>query len=141
MRTNTLLSLAFLMVAGGALAGCGEEPIPASVSYERDIKPLMQARCIRCHGAGGMPNKEPGLPAWFVGNIGDTPKASSDLTTFESTKRNSGLFKLYIDPRAANPMGTPPSPAVPYLMPPPPAPPLTTREHDMLLKWAANPLP
>ncbi|MDB4983446.1 MAG: hypothetical protein JWM82_4198 [Myxococcales bacterium] len=140
MRTNVFLALA-LLLAGPTLAGCGEEPIPDLVSYDRDIKPLMEARCIRCHGAGGMPRTEPGLPTWFVGNYGDTPKMSSDLTTFESTKRNAGLFTLYINPRGANPMGTPPSPAVDYLMPPPPAPKLTTREHDMLLKWAADPRP
>jgi hypothetical protein len=150
MRTNALLSLSCLILAGVALAGCGEEPIPDTVSYVRDVKPLMEARCIRCHGAGGMQNKDPSLPAWFVGNYTDTPKGSSDLTTFESTMRNAGLFKIYLnpmpeklmgDPTPEQPMGTPPAPAVESLMPPPPAPPLTTREHDMLLKWALDPRP
>jgi hypothetical protein len=138
MRTNTFLSLALLVVAGGALAGCGEEPIPVNVSYATDIKPLMEARCIRCHGGGGTLNKEPGLPAWFIAKFtSDTPK-TSDFTTYAGTKMFAPLFKLYLVPSPADPTTTPPIPALPYLMPPLPSPPLTSREKEMLLEWAAG---
>jgi hypothetical protein len=133
MRTNTLFSLACLIVASGALVGCGEEPIPDNVSFARDIKPLMEARCIRCHGAGGTLNDDPySQPTGMV-----TKPESGDFRHIETVNGISGLgnytgaglvlLKLYIDPMKGPP-----------LMPPPPAPPLTAREKEMLLKWAAG---
>ncbi len=142
MRTNAFLSLAVLLVSGGALAGCGEEPIPDVVSYARDIKPLMEARCIRCHGAGGTENKDPSLPAWFVAMyMTDMPKPSSDFTTFDKLKPFGGLMKAFLVPVKADATLTPPRPAVSALMPPPPSPTLTDRERDMLIKWGAAPNP
>jgi hypothetical protein len=142
MRTNTLFSLALVMVAGGALAGCGEEPIPDNVSFARDILPLMQARCIRCHGGGGMLNKDP----YSEPTLNVTMPEAGDFRHIETVNGLAGLgnytgggivlLKIYIDPVAADPKAMPPTMAHPPLMPPAPSPPLTTREHDMLLKWA-----
>jgi hypothetical protein len=143
MRTNTLLSLALLTVAAGALAGCGEEPIPVNVSYAMDIKPLMEARCIRCHGAGGTLNNDPGSVPTPMGGVPLTMPTNGDFTRLEAvgmihglmfyTKPGGGLaiFDGYLKPV----MGKPP------LMPPAPAPQLTSREHDMLYQWMNNPLP
>ncbi|MDB4983447.1 MAG: hypothetical protein JWM82_4199 [Myxococcales bacterium] len=133
MRTNLLLSLALLMAAGGALAGCGEEPIPDKVSFARDILPLMEARCIRCHGGGGTLNDDPySQPTVMV-----TKPESGDFRHIETVNGIAGLgnytgagvllLKIYIDPMKGPP-----------LMPPLPSPPLTAREKDMLLKWAAG---
>jgi hypothetical protein len=134
MRTNTFLSLAFLVVAGGALAGCGEEPIPVNVSYATDIKPLMEARCIRCHGGGGTLNDDP----YSVPTLTFTQPQTGDFTRLETvgiikglgfyTGGGVGVLKIYIDP----PNGGRPT------MPPDPAPKLTSREKEMLLKWAAG---
>jgi len=44
------------LVLGGVLgAGC-EPAVPASPSYEADVRPIFMSHCVRCHGAGGMLN-------------------------------------------------------------------------------------
>jgi len=55
----------FLFILGasalgaGALGCGGEEPIPASPTFEPTIRTLLQAHCVRCHGAGGTLNPDP----------------------------------------------------------------------------------
>jgi hypothetical protein len=121
-----------------ALVGCGEEPIPVNVSYSRDIAPLMTARCIRCHGAGGKLNDDPAS----VKTAGVTKPNNGDFTRLDSYTDSTGkminglsaytgtegvkTLKAYVDT---------------FGMPPKPAPELTDREHDMLFQWAAAPLP
>jgi hypothetical protein len=146
MRTNAFLSLVLLTVAGGAIAGCGEEPIPDNVSYARDIKPLMEARCIRCHGAGDAFNRDPGLsPAFLNVPHPDTP-TKGDFTRLDDHVNKAGVMvkglmfytrmtgHIYMDAYLIPEKGSP-------MMPPPPAPALTTRERDMLLKWVSFPNP
>jgi hypothetical protein len=133
MRTNAFFPLALLLVAGGALAGCGEEPVPDIVSFARDIKPLMEARCVRCHGGGGMLNDDPYSQPTSM----ETKPEAGDFRHIETVNGISGLgtyagpgvglLRIYIDPKDGPP-----------LMPPLPAPPLTAREKEMLLKWAAG---
>jgi hypothetical protein len=138
MRMNALLTLGFVAGIGAALVGCGEEPIPANVSYLHDIKPLVEARCIRCHGAGGGDNDDPAINHPTPGTLRtptsdftrlDAHLAADGKTTINGlmafTGPNGGSFPIFL----ASPM------------PPRPAPPLTTREHDMLIQWASNPLP
>jgi hypothetical protein len=129
-----------------ALAGCGEAAVPEVVSYAQDIKPLMTARCIRCHGAGGKLNKDPDIdPAFVKDAMGkDTPMQGDFTGLGPGPASNIGLM-VYTGNPGINLMKAwldPPSPMVPNIrMPPPPAPPLTDREHEMLLKWCADPRP
>ena len=143
MRMQAHLSLALVTLIGGMFAGCGEQPVPERVTYAHDIKPLMEARCIRCHGAGQMLNDDPDS----VKTLDVTKPNAGDFTGLENGPAGNGLLaytvgggvlmKAYIlsqkDPKtgATNPP----------LMPPSPAPQLTSREREMLLKWLANPLP
>jgi hypothetical protein len=128
MRINALLSLSLVFVAGvgAALAGCGEEPVPGHVTYERDVKPLLEARCVRCHGAGGMLNKDPGISDW-VNSVNpphhDTPQLAFFNTQAAAKTYANGAVKLWIDK---------------FPMPPPPAPRLTSREREILLNWAGD---
>ena len=58
-------------VLASLLAACGAEPAPDMPTYARDVQPLMFARCVRCHGAGGTLNNDPGQ----LGTIRGAPLA------------------------------------------------------------------
>jgi hypothetical protein len=140
MRKNGLLGLVLLalVVSAGALAGCGEEPVPLNPSYTVDIKPLMAARCIRCHGAGGKLNvdpdsvlnkqvKDPSIPP-------QAPKLA-DFTRLEDMGDRKGLLFYTLDGGVGMQIYIKTGP-----MPPPPAPALTEREYTMLMRWLKNPI-
>jgi hypothetical protein len=123
---NTLLLVAAL--AGAAVvtaAGCGENAAPDRPSYARDIAPLMGARCVRCHGAGGQINADPDMPP-IMGTITKAPMG--DFTTLAGLMpyANRTTMKLYV---------------VNIGMPPAPSDPLDDWSLDMLLRWCDMPLP
>jgi hypothetical protein len=127
---RTFPALIILLAALGA--GCidnGEAPL--FPSYEADVKPIMGARCIRCHGAGGTLNKDPDIPD---GNRYVGPPTNGNFTQLESSGTQAGLL-FYAHEGKILWKG-----AVP-LMPPPPAPALTERERTILDRWIENPLP
>ena len=51
---GSLLTLALAALVGGC-----EDAIPASPTFEVDVKPIFLANCVRCHGAGGTLNADP----------------------------------------------------------------------------------
>jgi hypothetical protein len=53
MRNAALLSLAILTACGGNSEGADETKVSA-ITYQRDIRPLMDAHCVRCHTDGGI---------------------------------------------------------------------------------------
>jgi hypothetical protein len=140
MHKNSLLPLlAFALIAGG-LVGCGENSVPENPSWSRDIQPLMEAHCVRCHGGGGMLNGDPDVPPMF--KMGYCPAATdggsytcapslgnftteAGLMTYTTKIMGVPILKSYLD----------------YPMPPPPSERLTSFEYDLLMDWAANPLP
>ncbi len=61
--TKRLVAATFVAAAsiGGGLASCGgtdppagEDPTEAGVTYRRDVKPIVDARCVPCHKEGGV---------------------------------------------------------------------------------------
>jgi hypothetical protein len=126
MRGTTLAFTVALGVAlAGVVAGCGENPVPDNPTYSRNIKPLLEAHCTRCHGAGGMKNADPYIgpvtpPGAMTATI-TTPH--SDFTKMADLMLWSGAFSMWLDAP----------------MPPPPADPLTGWERELLLKWCAAP--
>src|SRR5687768_16976130 len=44
---RTLMLVAFLL-GGGALGACGPS-VPANPTWDADVRPLLEARCFRCH--------------------------------------------------------------------------------------------
>ncbi|HEY2731157.1 MAG TPA: hypothetical protein VGK52_14540 [Polyangia bacterium] len=116
------------MLAGIGLVGAAGclNSVPERPSYERDIKPLMEAHCIRCHGAGGTLNADPD-----IAKISGVQKPlATDFTSL------NGLM----------PLTGPAEPALELFirslpMPPPPSDLLTSWESDLLFTWAKNPLP
>jgi len=137
MRANGLLIVT--MLAGAAFvgaAGCGI-PVPDRPSYERDIKPLMEAHCIRCHGAGGTLNADPDIPPVPAAKWHGAP-INGDFTSLDDVNGHHGLmfytgsnFAMF-ESFVAGAFGP---------MPLLPADPLASWDRDLLFTWAKNPLP
>jgi mono/diheme cytochrome c family protein len=144
--------VAFWSLALGGLAGggCTAESVPNVPTYENDVKPIMEARCIRCHGAGGMLNADPnhkgiipgGAPfdGFFTRLEDDCPDGEATgchgLLHYAGPPPDGGsspqsLMRSYI--HSTSDSGT-----VNPRMPPPPSPLLTTRELDVLDKWLSE---
>jgi hypothetical protein len=133
MHMKGLLTLTALAL----VVGCGENSIPENPSWARDIHPLMEAHCTRCHGDGGMLNGDPDVPAGKIPTCsapvdGGTYTCKPLLGNFTTeaglmTYVNIGLktFEMYMA----------------YPMPPPPSEPLTDYEYNLLVAWIAHPLP
>jgi hypothetical protein len=128
------LSLAIVLLAAGIGAGCdtGSEDAPLQPGYEHDVKPLMAARCIRCHGAGGTLNLDPDIPA---DNKYTGPPTNGNFTQLQDDANGKAGLMYYASTGKVLMKGVLP------LMPPPPAPPLTDRERTIILRWIDNPLP
>jgi mono/diheme cytochrome c family protein len=124
------------------VVGCGEEPIPAAPTFEVDIKPIMLAHCVRCHGAGGTLNADPRTvdhtppPRGYLDHFDDQGDCTlqPDLTLLPSCKWGAltehNVIKLFIHLRKDQ-----------GRMPPPPSDGLSDRQIEILDRWVANPLP
>ncbi len=70
-------------------AGCGSPSVPAQPAYDADVRPILMAHCVRCHGAGGslnVPTEPTGPNAPTLPSISD----SSVLMSFDA-------LNLYVD--------------------------------------------
>jgi hypothetical protein len=134
-----------LVATVGALQAC-EPAMPDKPSYATDVRPLLVAHCIRCHGAGGTlqgdpaayplgvqpPGYRPGPPkqCYFdeVEDRGDCTATDGGVSVdCKSGLRScAALVGLYILPASPKPM------------PPPPAM-LNDWERDVLVRWSKNP--
>jgi mono/diheme cytochrome c family protein len=129
-----LTGLAAALAAAGCVETSGDEPI--NPTYSHQIQPLMEAHCIRCHGAGGTLNQDPDIPD-AEGVLQGAP-VRGDFTKLNDS---GGVFGLlhYTAANAAG--GVDQMNAYLPQMPPPPGEPLTKWEKDVLVKWVNNPLP
>jgi hypothetical protein len=115
---SSFAKLGLLAVALGAGA-CGSA-VPQQPTWQADVRPLLVARCIRCHD--GTARGEPGSGKLATGNFNyDTveqimaaPGASAILQT---------LVPMYVRMTGTN------------QMPPPPAAPLQDWEIEILDNW------
>jgi hypothetical protein len=146
MRTSGLTLLALLGLAVAGVAGCGENPVPDFPSYKLDVAPLMGARCVRCHGAGGTLNEDKDIPSTFAFKgaplRGYFDRLEDQGTTCVPPPGVDGVdCKRGLGSYAGT--GAFSSSVNTYLkyMPPPPAPALTARENEILTTWFKNPLP
>jgi hypothetical protein len=139
MRANSRLMFALAGALVG-LAACGNS-VPPFPSYEKDVKPIMEANCIRCHGAGGTLNTDPYIPpitnpkdpcANFVGaphngyftQLADLGPGKLGLMSYTGTNMPRALMTA----------------ALPC-MPPAPSHALGGYELDVFQAWLNNPLP
>jgi mono/diheme cytochrome c family protein len=135
----TRVGVALLAVVGvSPLLGC-DEPVPESPGFEEHVRPIFQARCVRCHGAGGKLNEDPLIPefgapsASFLGEYDDElsgcpkegePPADASPTCHQGAVSVRGLIKFYVHETDAS------------RMPPPPSPTLDERELAIVDAWA-----
>jgi len=120
-RTRLLVGVLWLTAFG---AGCGAA-VPANPTWEDDIRPLLVARCVRCHSPGG------GDP----GYLGGAPGVSFDYATYDAAsaagvvtfmKGSDLLPGATADTRSGK-------------MPPPPAARLADWQIETLDRWLKNP--
>jgi hypothetical protein len=71
---------------GGADAGSKSDGSSGTVSYAKDIQPLLEANCTRCHG-------------------GSRPSAGIDLTSYDKVKPNAAAANSAIQKGAMPPTG------------------------------------
>jgi hypothetical protein len=140
-RSSRMLAFAAAL-ALSALSACAPE-VPAAPTYTKDVAPILNAHCVRCHGAGGTLNAYP-FPVY--GSVQapatcylQTYDNAGDCTTPGTTtcqlgaKTCAGMIVAVIN----QPVGS-----VQH-MPPPPSDPLNDWEKDVLSKWltASPPAP
>lgn len=136
--TFVVLSLSLAAV----LAGCGEEPIPAEPSFATDVRPIMIARCVRCHGGGGMLNGDPTFdkgnppPNGYFAQYEETTGACGPMDPPAGCKQGALFYarlKKLFTFRFTSTAGD--------RMPPRPAEPLTDHQIQIIERWVAQATP
>jgi hypothetical protein len=143
MTTARFKTLAVLALAFGAAAlgtGCNVEHGAINLpTYEADVRPILMARCVRCHGEpplgdpetsaddGTPPGAAPITTPRRFDVYGDTDCGTDAGVCIHGAASSAGLMVLYINfPRDKSGM------------PPLPAPALTSYQHDTIVNWAAE---
>jgi hypothetical protein len=138
----------FLIVLGASALGAGafgcggEEPIPASPTFEPTIRTLLQAHCVRCHGAGGTLNTDPASLYKDMAGQGyfnryedrdcvPLPDLSLPADCQKGARSEVITIKTYIHLAESDPVH----------MPPLPSDPLTSWELQLLDNWLDEPDP
>ena len=136
----TKTNLLFVCLGLGlSLAACAPPDGPASPSFETDVKPIMLANCVRCHGQGDKLNTDPGL----TGELKGKAPALSYLDHYDN--RTMGMMgcgaalcagALTNAPLVSMYVAKPDSDK--DRMPPKPSDPLSDREIGIIQRWAAE---
>jgi mono/diheme cytochrome c family protein len=129
-------------IALALLAGC-QESLPAQPTYTTDIKPLFEANCVRCHGAGGKVSSDPrtgpsymnDMPVSHLNQYASTGDCDPDggvatVPCVYGAQWAAGLplLQAYIHGRGVQ-------------MPLPPAEPLSDWELSLVDRWLAKGYP
>lgn len=122
------------------LPSCTAE-VPASPTYATDVRPILMAHCVRCHGSNNdtlvaMPvygHDQPPIQCYL-----QRYEDAGDCTTAATCRRgagycaSSGLIVAYINATVESGKR----------MPPPPSDPLSDWEKEVLTRWStAKPAP
>jgi hypothetical protein len=143
------MSLVVLVLSSVAASGCGGDTVPpvGFVNYATHVQPILTARCVRCHGAGGTLNGDPDV-------VNDGSSELLKTVVILKGRPTLGHFDCGSEDRGTCPgmgckrgfrffaIGQPGEGAANMWlahMPPPPSPPLTDREWDILANWRAQP--
>ena len=124
LKAIGLVSLLAMAAAVGA-AGCNLEPsVPGTPGYEADVLPILQARCIRCHGYPALGGATPGDRF----DLYDCSGISDVTMCMGGAKDRAAAIKLRITLDKDNGLHMPPKPAAP----------LSPYQVDTIVKWAAG---
>ena len=145
MRRTSIVIAAMSLSAAVLGAACTPEDVPGDPTYMDDVKPILESRCIRCHGAGGSLNADPD-------HTGISPGGApfdgfftqlDDLCT--AMMKTTGCHGLLHYTAAANPPPDASAILKTYIhattdmrMPPPPSPALTARQIGIFDAWLAH---
>jgi hypothetical protein len=141
-RFVIVLALPLAIALAASNLGCSPE-VPAMPTYTSDVRPILMAHCVRCHGANDMLNANPDL----AGRTLTMPMTCylqrfedmGDCTTTGSTTCRHGAgycgtlmgTESLITSRVLLPEGDV------RRMPPPPADPLNDWEKEVLTRWSS----
>jgi hypothetical protein len=122
---------------GLSLAACAPPDGPAAPSFETDVKPIMLANCVRCHGQGGTLNTDPGLTGMLKGKTPlltyldqyDSPQKTCSGVPCQGAMKSAISISTYITLSNYD------------RMPPRPSDPLSDHEIGIIQRWAAAPKP
>jgi len=123
--TVKTLARGLLTLALGAAVACSPEK-PAAPTYAKDVGPIFDAHCNRCHGSNGP-------DGGFLGDPGANPPKPV-LCHFDSYDGAKGACAMLMVPYINQGPNSEP-------MPPPPATKLNDWEIDVLESWAKAPMP
>jgi hypothetical protein len=140
-----VVRLAFAPLAfalAGAAIGCGSDTpdIPANPTYTKDVKPILDANCIRCHGTGDM------LHLMIVNGYPNSPSIcylqryedEGDCTDPNNPACKHGAkfcgTRMGADSLITSMINLPNDST--SRMPPPEADPLTDREKEIINRWS-----
>ena len=125
-----------------SISDASDAPVPDMPTYAVDVKPILVANCVRCHGAGGTLNVDPASSLQYAPpngyfdhyeNQGDcTPGDAGIIPT--SCKYGAAFLATAIQSYVTS---------CDFPMPPAPAPRLSARDQLIITRWAAEmpPLP
>jgi len=131
LMTKTLSLIGLSALALGA-AACGP-PVPSQPTWSADVRPLLQARCVRCHDSPG--RTDPASKAIGMAHqndplgvlvVGGNPSFNVDRDTFLTSLGGTSILMDVVRGRSKD---------FP-IMPPPPAAPLSDEEIQILQNWA-----
>jgi hypothetical protein len=109
----------------GLLAGCGPS-VPANPTYEQHVRPILEARCLRCHS--NPINLDLARPDTSM------PHYSLDIRTEAELQLQTNMaVYTFIKASYAYAKGTVNPPGI---MPPPPAAPLEDWQIETLERWS-----
>ena len=112
-------------------------------TYTNDVRPILMAHCVRCHGAGGTLNTNPDvtsvvLPAprqCYLQRFEDEGDCTdrNDLTACRRGAGYCGTLNGTVSLITERVLS---SPETGLIMPPPPAEPLNDWEKEVLTRWS-----
>jgi hypothetical protein len=122
------------------LAACSPE-VPATPTYAKDVQPILDSHCVRCHGANDMLNALPEaanlrspqpLLCYFqrFGDEGDCTADPANCKRGASNPQCAAMIPGRISLPNDNNQRMPPSPSD-----------LNDWEKDVLTRWSKNPMP
>jgi hypothetical protein len=139
MRTKRrFAALAFAGALASLLAACSPE-VPANPTYTTDVKAILDAHCVRCHGAGDMLNAYP-----HGGSSNPTPRRcylqrfgdEGDCSNVTNPDCKPGVGNTVCGPLISLYINT--TPGSTLFMPPPPSDPLNDWEKEVIARWTTQ---